>query len=158
MAIAASLRHYLNSQQVEFHLLKHRPTPNLQDTARDARLPPATVARALLLRDAQQHYFVALIPSNSQLDLNAASACAGAQLEICPTPQAQPLFGDCHPGITPPFGAPYQLTTLVDHALLQPPTLYLEDGDPTELIRLEQSAFQRLIGKSPVAKLSRASH
>ena len=158
MAIAASLHDYLASQQINFHLLKHRPTPNLLDTARAATLSPAAVARALLLRDGQRQYWIALIGSDRRPDLDAIASQVGQAVTLCQDTHADLSFGDCHPGVIPPFGKPYNLPTLVDQDLLKPPHVYVEDGDPTELLRLEQGQFRRLVGGCQVAPISVARH
>ena len=154
MAIATSLENFLLSQQIDYHLLKHRPTPNLLDTARAATLSPTAVARAVLLRDGAQRHWIVLIPSDRLPDLERITDLVGARVEPCTLPQGSTLFADCHPGVTPPFGQPYHLATLVDRALLEPRVLYVEDGDPTELIRLDQTQFRRLIRDSQVTDLS----
>lgn len=156
MAIAASLSNYLNQHQVDYHLLKHRPAATLLDAARASTLPPAAVAHSLLLHDHLDRYWIAVIGSDRHLDLHAVEELIDCDVRIC---SALPCgdkswFRDCSPGVVPPFGSPYQINTLIDEQLLQQPAVYFEDGDPTELIRIERHALHNLIRDCTVAAIS----
>ena len=154
MAIATPIDEYLSRHRIDYHLLKHRPTQNLIDAARDATLNARSVARAVLLKDSDQRYLIAVTASNRKPDLIRIGQLIGKPVTYCETSLSDAPFTGCAPHVVPPFGDAFEIDTLWDQQLLEEPYVYVEDGDPTELIRLHQTQLQQLIDRirSPTSR------
>lgn len=114
-----SIVEYLHSHRVRFETLLHRPASAATKLAQSVHVPGRGVAKTVLVKAGDRHY-LAVLPATSRIDLDrlgevlglpASSVSLAASADLCR------FFGDCEPGVIPPFGRLYGLTTLVDTSL-----------------------------------------
>lgn len=147
MSMPQPISQYLRQADIDFNILKHKPVLELADAARLAAIPLQQLVCSTIVQarwvDAQ--LVMVLHPASHKLDINRVSACLGGVYSQTPKSGLKHLFDGCDSGVIPALGQPFELMMLVDQQLFEQPHLYLEDGDNTELIKLDQSQFSQLM-------------
>jgi Ala-tRNA(Pro) deacylase len=85
------------------------------------------VAKAVLVR-AGESFVVAVLPSTLRIDLDRLSrvlSAPAAAIRLATPDELFEIFPDCEPGVVPPFGRLYGLTTLVEAALADQPEIVI---------------------------------
>ncbi len=153
MAIAITLKEYLQNQGVSFDVIDHRRTDSTLDTAQAARVPGDRMAKSVLLGD-EESYLLAVIPATHRLQMHQLKLLTGRKLNLITEDELQQAFTDCETGAVPPTGLPYGIETLVDASLLTQPELYFESGDHGKLIHISADKFRELESGATVAEIS----
>lgn len=114
-----SIVEYLHSHRVRFETLLHRPASTATKLAQSVHVPGRGVAKTVLVK-AGERYCLAVLPSTSRIDLDRLGQSLGvpaSSVSLAAEDELLRVFGDCEPGIVPPFGRLYGLTTVVDTSL-----------------------------------------
>ncbi|MES9946884.1 MAG: hypothetical protein B6D77_02020 [gamma proteobacterium symbiont of Ctena orbiculata] len=154
MAIAITLKEYLQNSGVNFEIIDHRRTDSTLHTAEAAHIPGDRMAKSVLLGD-DESYLLAVIPATHRLQLDQLKQLTGRKLNLISEDELQQAFADCETGAVPPTGLPYGIETLVDASLLKQPDLYFESGDHGKLIHISVDKFRELESSAIVAEFSR---
>lgn len=154
MAIAITLKEYLENQHVTYEVIEHRRTDSTLESCEVAHIPGDRMAKSVLLGD-DESYLMAVIPATYRLQLNQLDDLTGRKLEFIEEAELTDAFADCDPGSIPPTGKPYGIETLVDDHLLQQPEIYFEAGDHTRLIHMSGQQFRELFRKNRVENIGK---
>jgi HD-like signal output (HDOD) protein/prolyl-tRNA editing enzyme YbaK/EbsC (Cys-tRNA(Pro) deacylase) len=124
------------------------------------KIPPAAVARPVILRD-EQGTVMAVIPLTDRLNLETVNAHLRRRLQLARKEDYARVFADCSAFILPALGKLYDLPMVIDNSLLLNDFVYVSSGDNEELIRLTAKDFQRLcagawFGNGLARQISRA--
>jgi len=160
MAIAISVRQYLNSNDIEYDSFEHRRTGSSSESARASLVPGDNLAKGVVLRN-QEGYLLTVLPSSQMADLDKISDLIHLPVAIALEEEIYALFPDCENGAVPPIGAAYSMQTIVDESLDLVNDVYFEAGDHRTLIHLSGSQFFKLMRKSSHASIcfeSQAGH
>lgn len=111
------------------------------------------LVKSLVLCDHQGRVQV-LLPANRMLDLASIETQFGRALERLPQPEMNSLLGDQDVIAVPAIPSWQGMTTLVDASLLSHPVLWLETGDHSQLLEVQQADFQSIIRSACVGQLS----
>jgi Ala-tRNA(Pro) deacylase len=144
MGVPDTVTNFLHAHGIDFRLIEHPPSRFSAETATTAHVPPARLAKAVVLEDGSR-YVLAVVPANRMVDAEAIARVFDGHFELAPEEDFPMLFRDCRPGAVPPIGEAYGIQTIVDDAMTKSAEVYLEAGDHEHLIRLEHDAFMRLI-------------
>jgi Ala-tRNA(Pro) deacylase len=144
MAIAESLRAFLESKGCEYELVPHPKSGSTHESARGAHVPDDHIAKAVVLIDAKSHA-MAVIPGSLWLKLDAVNAELDRSFELASERQVDELFQDCAPGAVPPVGLAYGLETFLDEALTTLANVFFEAGDHEHLVHVSGEAFLDLM-------------
>ena len=144
MPIAARVKWFLDSHGAEYELVPHRHTPSSGASANAANVPPERVAKCVVLED-ERGYVMAILAASARLDLGKINAVLHRELELASEPELGKLFEDCEVGAVPPFGAAYNVPTVVDDHLLRLPEVWFEAGDHADLIHMRGAIFLTLL-------------
>jgi Ala-tRNA(Pro) deacylase len=151
MNIAPSVKDFLAERQIGYELRAHPHTTTSIDTARSAHVPPARLAKAVVLKD-ESGYFIAVLPSARHVSgARLGNALHRQAPRLATEWEVATLFGDCAFGAVPPVGEPYGLPLVVDEALDAEPDLYFEAGDHEHLVHVSRGEFFRLTAEAPRA-------
>ncbi len=151
MSMPALLSSFLQQHHVDYNILKHKPAPGPLEVAQTASIPLEHLVRSIVLQ-LQRHpenLLMALIPASQHLDLKKLTAFVGDHYQIVDRHTLKVIFQDCQPGVIPGLGQPFNLEMIADTQLFEAPCVYLEDGDATELIRLDKDHFLKLMSSIP---------
>lgn len=152
MHMAQTLERSLQRAHCQFTLIEHTPSATSLESARKAGIPPAQMAKSVILDDRRGHYLMAVLPANRLLDLRKVHK--GTQRWQLSGEQALvSLFKDCERGAVPALGEVYGLEMLIDPLLVRQQYIYLEAGDHESLVHMPVAEFCKLAPNAEVCDL-----
>ncbi|WP_459782423.1 YbaK/EbsC family protein, partial [Photobacterium sp. R1] len=119
-----------------------------------AHVPTSQVAKAVLLKDQQGDYLMAVVPSNRRVMIDKINRIMGKQFFLVGEHELTQIFQDCEPGAVPSLGQAYKINMLVDDLLLEQDELYIESGDHENLIHLDNKQFHKVMRDVPHRNIS----
>jgi Ala-tRNA(Pro) deacylase len=137
---------FLRSRGVWFETLLHRPASSSAKLAGSVHVPGREVGKAVLVK-AGHTFVLAVLPSTSWIDLARLSEVLGSpvsEVRLATPEELFEIFTDCEPGVVPPFGRLYGLTTLVDSGLTESAEIVLGANTRHEGLRMRFGDFQTL--------------
>lgn len=144
MAVAKTVRDYLQSQSIPYALLPHPHTASTHDTLVSLPIPAERLAKAVVLAD-DNGYVMAVVPASRFVSVKTLGRKLKRNLRLVEEYRLRRLFRDCELGAIPPLGPAYGLPTVVDEQLVGQPEVYFEAGDHEELVRVSGEAFIALL-------------
>ncbi len=153
MAIALSLKQYLDQRGAQYQVIPHVRTSTSLASAHAAHVPAEFVVKSVILED-EDGYVMAVLPASHRLRLGMLHRVLKRNLGLATEPELAGLFQDCDLGAIPPFGTPYGLEVIVDDSLADRPDVYFEAGDHCDLIHMSARQFERLLPQAHHARFS----
>ncbi len=98
MAMALKVGQFLNSHNVDFSLTQHRHTDTSFSSAISAHVPTSQVAKAVMLKDQNGEYLMAVVPSNRRVMIDKIGRMMGKQYFLIGEHELPQIFQDCDPG------------------------------------------------------------
>jgi Ala-tRNA(Pro) deacylase len=147
VTISATLKDFLDQQQVAFELIPHPQTGSSMETAEQAHVPGKRLAKAVIIREAGK-YSMVIVPSAQHVDLDVLRRNFGHGVELATEAELGTLFPDCAVGAVPPIGAAWGLDTYLDECLLDEQEVFFEAGDHEDLVRVTGDQFGKLLGNA----------
>ena len=150
MPISKKIIKYLEDKKYKFVIVDHKTTFTAWDTAQTEKVEPKMVVKALVMR-ADKDYFLALIPSNKNLDkqklLKVVNAHRKKQAlknikKIDFAKEAwmkKNLLGKV--GAVPPFCDLLKMEIFVDGLLLKNKKIYVGSGEYTQSFLISVSEY-----------------
>lgn len=154
MAIAITLKQFLDGQGVPYELLHHDYTSTSQRSAEAAHVPGSQLAKPVMFTDAANSFVMVVLPADRQVDLQRLQEHLHHQVDLAQEARFAPLFKDCAPGAVPPVGQAYGLRVICDSSLDQCPDVFFEAGDHTDLVHVSGRDFRKLMGAAEHATVS----
>lgn len=143
MSISKRVQRYLTSMDIPFEVIHHQKSEDTLQTAAFAKIPPMSIARAVILEDQEGQHLMAIVPGSDRVRLTRLSKLAGRELSLVTEANLAKLFNDCDTGAIPALGPAFQVETWFDHCLLKQDRLYIESGDHQCLLELSRADFER---------------
>ena len=153
MAIAITLREFLDGHHLPYDAMLHQRTATSRQNAVAARQPGERVAKALLLKD-EGSYLLAVLPADRRLHFGQLHRALNRRIGLATEAEVAEVFSDCAVGAVPPTGLLYDIDTLVDDTLLEQAEVYFEAGDHEQLIHMTQADFRKLLGDATHGRFS----
>lgn len=144
MAISSTLHNFLNQKRAEYELVPHPHTGSSMETAQAAHIPGGSLAKAVILKDAER-YIMVVVQSSEHVDLAELKRQLGHSFELASEPELGEVFKDCDLGAVPPIGAAWAMDVYLDECLLDQEEVFFEAGDHEDLVRVKASEFERLM-------------
>jgi Ala-tRNA(Pro) deacylase len=154
MAIAMTLREYLDQEGVDYDVLEHSFSRCSSETAQIAHIPGDQLAKSVLLED-EDGYLMAVIPSTHRVQLGKLHKQLNRDLGLATERELDLLFDDCETGAIPPIGQAYGIDVIIDDSVCMNPDVYFEAGDHTDLIHLSGKSFEALMSNAQHGNFSR---
>jgi Ala-tRNA(Pro) deacylase len=153
MAIASTLKEYLDFRKVDYEIIAHRHTESTLRAAESAHIPGDVLAKPVLLGD-EHSYLLAVIPATHRLALARLVQVTARLWELVPETEMIATFSDCECGAIPPIGEPYGIDTILDLNMARSDEVYFESGDHEHLVHMRGEDFRQLLGGMPRAEFS----
>lgn len=144
MAVADTVRAFLEDRGVEYQVVPHAPAGSSSETAQAAHVPGARLAKAVVVED-PRHCAVVVVPATEQVHLGDLRRELGDTYALATEDRIRGVFQDCALGSIPPFGQAYGLEVLLDESLLQADRVFVEGGDRGALLAISGEDFRRLM-------------
>jgi Ala-tRNA(Pro) deacylase len=143
--VAADATSILDEAGIQYDLLPHEHTERAADEAKALGLPPAAVAKTLVLSAPEGRVRVVL-PASERIDLRKARDYieGGKEIHLATEEDLAREYPDFELGAVPPFGGPAGDRVLVDARIADQPSVVLEAGSHEHSVRLETADLLRL--------------
>ena len=152
MTIAPTLQKHLD-RNVTYEVITHDATMSSTRTAQACHVSGDRLAKAIVLRH-DGGYMLAVLPASHHIRLSDLQREIGDDVALADETEIKRLFPDCALGAVPPVGECYELDVIVDDSIQQPPDVYLEGGDHTSLVHMNQAQFTQLMAQARHAQFS----
>ena len=153
MAIATTLKSYLEEHHIEYDMVKHMHSDTSLESAHSAHVPGHQMAKAVVLED-DKGYVVSVLPSTNRLDMEWVNETLGRNLEMAHEDELPNLFQDCEFGAVPALSNAYGLDVIWDDQLKSASEIYIEAGDHENLIHMHGDSFRKLMQEMPHSIIS----
>jgi Ala-tRNA(Pro) deacylase len=118
-------------------VVEHEPTQTAAAEARAAGMPPAHVAKTVVLHD-PEGLRLAVIPASERLDLHKVKQALGSRgLRLVTEQEMAERFHGFEVGAVPPFGPMFDALELVDERLLDQDRILCSGGDHEHAILVD---------------------
>lgn len=154
MAMASTLRAYLEERGIHYDLVSHPLTADSMSTAALAHVPGDQLAKSVVLED-ERGYLMVVLPSTHRVRLGTLHKSLHRPLGLATERELARLFADCKTGAVPAVGQAYGLETMVEDSFGDCPDVYFEAGDHAALVHLSGREFGRLMEGLPHGQFSR---
>lgn len=134
---------YLRSRRVWFEELLHSPASSATKHAHHLHVPGRMVAKTVLVK-AGEEFRLAVLSCTSRIDLSRLSGLlgrAGSEVRLATVEELTAIFADCEPGVVPPFGKLYEVSTVLDVGLLDQPELIFVGNMRHEGLRMRAADY-----------------
>ena len=151
----AAVTAFLQRQGVPHEVVEHEPTQTAAAEARAAGMPPARVAKTVVLRD-QEGLRLAVIPASERLDIHKVERALGSRgLRLVTEQEMADKFEGFEVGAVPPFGSMFNALELVDERLLEQDRILCSGGDHEHAILVDPRDVVQA-GEARVADICKA--
>lgn len=154
MAIAITLKEYLEDHGLDYEVIDHVRTDSALTTSEAAHVPGDRMAKSVLLGD-NESYLLAVVPATYRVKLGEIARLTGRSFRLISEDEVEEAFSDCEIGSIPPMGVPYGIETLIDASLMTQPEIYCESGDHSKLLHLSIDSFRAAEEEAVVAPIGR---
>jgi len=154
MAIALTLKQYLNDHDINYDTLVHEKTATSAETAEVAHIPGARLVKSVVIK-ANGKFMLALLPSSHHLQLDMLKDMLLDDVTLATEDELAPLFADCTTGAVPALGMAYDLDVVVDRSLVDVGDILFEAGDHKTLVHMEAIDFEDLVHDATHGHFSR---
>ena len=156
MAIANTLKAYLDRHDIPYDLVRHAHTESSLDSAFSAHIPVHQLAKAVVMAD-ERGFVVAVIPGDNRLNVRWVNEELERDLRLAEEDELHNLFKDCDDGAVPALADAYRLPVIWDDRLQHVPDIYIEAGDHEHLVHLRGEHFREMMEKRPHSMISRSA-
>ena len=153
MAIAMTLKQYLEDHDIEYDVLTHQETGCSSRTAQVSRVPGDQLAKGVVVKR-EKGYLLAVVPASRRLELDGLGRWLKQPVCMATEEEISTLFNDCERGAVPPIGPAYGIRTVIDDSFEGKKDIYFEGGDHRTLVHLTGDQFHRLMEKVPHERFS----
>ena len=154
MAMAMLLKAFLETEGVQYDLVKHGYSSHSMHAAEKAHVSGDQVAKGVLLHD-EYGYTLAVLPATHKIQMGKLCKQYRRAFSLADESELPKLFSDCEVGAVPPIGKAYDVQMIMDDHLNDSPDVYFEAGDHADLVHVSSDSFHHLIGDVPHGNFSR---
>ncbi len=146
MAIPVSIRDYLRSRNVDFHVVTHPTAYTAQEEAAVSHVPGREWAKTVVcLIDGEA--VLAVLPAHHAVDLDRLRALAGgATARLATEAEIVNLYPGCEAGAMPPLGPLYGQRVFIDQSLADDAEVVFNAGTHVDALRMRYEALLALSG------------
>lgn len=144
MAIAITLKKYLEAQGAQYQVVEHPRTQSSSQTAQASHVPGDQLAKAVVVKS-NDGYLLAVLPASCHIQMDLLQNCLDRPVGLAREEEIGELFGDCQLGAVPPLGPAYGLEVIVEDRFAEQSDIYFEGGDHTSLIQVSGQQFRELM-------------
>ncbi len=153
--IPVKVEKFLVSKKAKYAPIAHRTVYTTFDAAMTLKVPPAQVAKTLLIK-ADRDLLMVVVPGNKNLDFTRLKKIINdyrkdqelksiRKISLASEKLIENKFTKS-PGVLPPFGELYDLDTYIDKALLRASQLILSSGLFDVSLQMSPAEFTKVVG------------
>jgi len=143
--VPQQVREFLDRERVAYQVVAHEKAFTAQGVAATLHVSGWTFAKTVILKTRDGRLVMAVLAGPHNVNLKAARAVVGSEVDLAPEAEFAPKFPGCELGAEPPLGNLYGLPVYVDEALSKDPEIVFNAGTHTEAIRMTYADYERLV-------------
>ena len=144
MAIAETVKNYLEQHSIDWKAVIHPHTGSSHETAEASHVREDHIAKAVIVKD-DAGYAMVVVPADQYVEMKHVRKELDRELELVEEDEFAKLFPDCEPGAIPPLGPAYNMETFLDESLKSLANIYFEAGDHEHLVHTNGEDFKKLL-------------
>lgn len=145
MAIARTLKAFLQRSKVKYKTLKHEVAYTAQEIAAAQHVPGQQVAKCVLVKTDAGTYVLAVLPAVVLTDFKSlAKAARAKKVGLASESDIKKAFPDVEVGAMSPFGQLYHVPVIVEQGLTTGEEIVFNAGSHTDMIRMRYKDFAKL--------------
>jgi Ala-tRNA(Pro) deacylase len=145
MAVAETVKRFLEQHSVDYDLIPHPHTGSSHETAEAAHVSEDHIAKAVIVKDTAG-YAMVVVPASHWVEVEHLRKELNRDLHLATEDELAKLFSDCEAGAVPPLGTAYDVETFLDEELTSLANVYFESGNHEQLVHTSGSDFRTLLG------------
>ncbi len=146
MAIPVSIRDFLHSRHVDFHVVTHPTAYTAQEEAAVSHVPGREWAKTVVCF-ADNEPVLAVLPAHYAVDLDRLRSLTGARhVRLATEPEIANMYPGCEAGAMPPLGPLYGQRVFIDQALGDDVDVVFNAGTHVDAVRMRYEALLALSG------------
>ena len=153
MAIALTLKQYLDDRDIEYDVMVHERTSTSWQSAKACHVPADCLAKAVVL-SREGGFLIAVVPADCKVRLDAIRSFVPGAIAMASEDEIGELFPDCEAGALPPLASAYGMDVVVDGSFNDRPDIYFEGGDHQSLVHVRGREFRDLLSDAPHARIA----
>lgn len=153
MAIAITLKDFLETSGVHYDIVDHPYSVSSMYTATEAHVSGEQLAKGVVLKD-DKGYLVAVVPATHHVQLGKLRKQYNRYFSLADERDLHALFYDCSVGAVPPIGDAYGVDVIFDDRLNECGDVYFEAGDHMDLVHVSAAEFRSLMGNARHGEIS----
>lgn len=154
MSISARVGSYLVQHNIPYQVYPHFHSVNSVSSAISANVPLDHIAKAVILKDHQDRFMMAILPGNNKINLSVINDELMGSYQLLKEDEVYKLFNDCENGAVPPIAQAYNMGMVCDKLLDDLEDVYLEAGDHERLICINKESFEKLTANAKHIRFS----
>lgn len=154
MSMAKRLKDFLNENNVDYDVERHRELFTAQEVAASEHITGYEFAKVVMLK-ADGEDLMAVVPAPYDVDTEKVKSLGYKKVKLSEEEEFKDIFPDCETGAQPPFGNLYDLTFYVDEFLKDEDEIVFNSGTHTETVKISGNDFRNLIGKGRYKDIKR---
>jgi Ala-tRNA(Pro) deacylase len=154
MSISARVSSYLVQHHIPYQVYPHFHSVNSISSAISANVPLDHIAKAVILKDHQDRFMMAVLPGNNKINLSVINNELMGSYQLLQEDELYKLFNDCENGAVPPIAQAYNMGMVCDNSLDELEDVYLEAGDHERLICINKQSFEKLTANAKHIRFS----
>lgn len=144
MAIAQTVKNYLDQKAVQYELKTHPHSGSSHETSLASHVSEDHIAKGVIVKDGAG-YAMVIVPAINYVEMKHLRKKLDRELELVEENEFSKLFPDCEPGAVPPVGPAYRIETFLDEDLTSLANVYIEAGDHEHLLHVSGESFRNLM-------------
>ena len=149
-----TIQSYLDEMGVAYRLSRHPTAYTAQELAAREHIPGRQVIKPVVVQ-ADGEFVMCALPASYRVDLNELRAQLQAQhVKLVDESKLAKLFPDCELGATPPIGALYGMTTLMDESIVADDRVTFQAGTHDSSVTLRLLDYRR-VSRAEIAHFGR---
>jgi Ala-tRNA(Pro) deacylase len=144
MAIAETVKNYLDQKPVHFDLVSHPHSGSSHESAQSSHVREDHIAKGVIFKDSSG-YAMVIVPAANYVEMKHMRKELNRELELVEEDEFAKLFPDCELGAIPALGPAYKVETFLDDSLTSLANVYFEAGDHEHLVHLSGDDFKALL-------------
>ena len=145
MSISIKLKEYLDSNNVDYEITKHKAVYTSQELAKCLHVSGKVMTKVVMVKAGGKDVMT-VMPACRKVDVHRLKEIFKIDdVRIEKEDEFMGLFPECDVGAIPPFGNLFGLTVYMDSSLADDEYILIPTGDIKEAVRIKYKDFARLV-------------
>jgi Ala-tRNA(Pro) deacylase len=145
MSISITLKEYLDNNNVDYEITKHKVVYTSQELAACLHVPGKVMTKVVMVKAGGKDVMT-VMPACRKVDVQRLKGILKLDdVRIEKEEEFMGLFPKCDVGAIPPFGNLFGLTVYMDSSLTDDEYLLIQTGSNKEALRIKYKDFARLV-------------